>query len=177
MPDDSVRIAQHYIGRILTGGTTTVTRLRSQQGLGYTLIEMLAVMTIIASMSGMAIPKLHEAIDKAKVARAIGDIRAIQLELMAMEGSKEGLPATLAGVGRGGMLDPWGNPYVYTPFGDTPGVGGKRMDKFIVPLNSTFDLYSMGKDGRTNLALTASASHDDIVRADDGGFIGLGEKF
>lgn len=152
-------------------------RLRSQNGLGYTLIEMMAVMTIIGSLTGMALPKLHDALDRAKEAKAIGDIRAIQIDLMSAEGGEEGLPATLAGVGRSGMLDPWGNPYIYTPFGDSNGNGGKRKDKFIVPLNTTFDLYSMGKDGRTALPLTAKASHDDIVRADDGGYIGLGKKF
>ncbi len=46
-----------------------------------------------------------------------------------------------------------------------------------MPINSTYDLYSMGKDGKTVVALTAKASRDDVVRANDGGFIGLAVKY
>jgi general secretion pathway protein G len=42
-----------------------------------------------------------------------------------------------------------------------------------VPINSDFDLYSVGRDGQSAPALTARVSHDDVVRANDGGFIGL----
>ena len=42
-----------------------------------------------------------------------------------------------------------------------------------MPLNSEYDLYSKGKDGASAPALTAAASKDDIVRANDGGFVGL----
>jgi general secretion pathway protein G len=47
-----------------------------------------------------------------------------------------------------------------------------RRDRFLVPINSDYDLYSMGADGRTATPLTASMSRDDIVRAGDGSFIG-----
>jgi hypothetical protein len=88
------------------------------------------------------------------------------------------LPADLAEIGRGGMLDPWGNPYVYAPFPPGPGKpGGARKDKFLVPVNSTFDLYSMGPDGASSPPFTASQSHDDIVRANDGGFVGIARNF
>jgi general secretion pathway protein G len=35
----------------------------------------------------------------------------------------------------------------------------------------------MGKDGASVSPLTAKASRDDIVRANNGGFIGLAEDF
>ena len=54
---------------------------------------------------------------------------------------------------------------------------GARKDRFLVPINSTYDLYSVGKDGKTVAALTAKASKDDIVRANDGAFIGLAVKY
>ena len=76
------------------------------------------------------------------------------------------------------MLDPWGRPYVYNKF--PPGrrvPPGARRDRFLVPINSTFDLYSMGKDGRSNPPLQGGPSRDDIVRGNDGGFIGLATKF
>ena len=46
-----------------------------------------------------------------------------------------------------------------------------------MPINSSFDLYSMGKDGETRPPLDNPRSKDDIVRAKDGGFIGLAERF
>ncbi len=57
------------------------------------------------------------------------------------------------------------------------GVGGARKDRFLVPINSDFDLYSMGRDGQTAAPLTANKSHDDILRASDGGFYGLAANF
>jgi len=38
-------------------------------------------------------------------------------------------------------------------------------------------LYSRGKDGDSSGPLSAKASRDDIVRANNGGFIGLGEDY
>jgi general secretion pathway protein G len=48
-----------------------------------------------------------------------------------------------------------------------------RTDKNLVPLNSDYDLYSMGKDGESQIPLTVKISHDDIIRANDGAFVGL----
>ena len=46
-----------------------------------------------------------------------------------------------------------------------------------VPINSSYDLFSQGKDGQSSPPLTASASRDDIVRANDGDFIGLASRY
>jgi general secretion pathway protein G len=147
---------------------------------GFTIVELLAVCVIIGALVGFAIPKFKSVYLKAQNARAIGDIRAIEIDLMAIEAAGQPLPASLAAIGRDQLLDPWGHPYVYFPF-DTTQHGnsqpGARRDRFLVPINSTFDLYSMGPDGSSVLALTASASKDDIIRANDGGYIGLASKF
>ena len=50
-------------------------------------------------------------------------------------------------------------------------------DRFLVPINSDFDLYSMGKDGKSQMPLTAKDSRDDIIRANDGAYIGLAYAF
>jgi general secretion pathway protein G len=143
---------------------------------GFTVIELIAVTAIIGVLSAIAIPRINDAIEAARVARAIGDIHAIEIDLA----SRDSLPATLAAVGRGGMLDPWGRPYVYYPFppshGHAPPAGARR-DRFLVPINSTYDLYSLGADGQSAIALTAHSSQDDVVRADDGSYIGLASKF
>jgi general secretion pathway protein G len=147
---------------------------------GLTLIELLSVLTIIATLAGIAMPKMRETIYVAQVAKAIGDLRVIGQEIDAVVAGGGALPADLSAIGRGGWLDPWGNPYQYLPFpvgkgGGAP--GGARKDRFLVPINSEYDLYSMGRDGKSVPPLTAATSRDDIVRANDGGFIGLASKY
>ena len=150
--------------------------VRRRRARGFTLIELLAVTGIIGILTTLAIPRLQDAIEHAKIARAIGDIQAIEVDL----DSADSLPPNLASIGRGSMLDPWGNPYQYYPFPESHGHGpphGARKDRFLVPVNSTYDLYSMGADGQTQAPFTARASRDDVVRANDGGYIGLASKF
>jgi general secretion pathway protein G len=57
------------------------------------------------------------------------------------------------------------------------GGGQPRKDRFLVPINSDYDLYSMGPDGASTPPLTAKASHDDIIRASDGAYVGVAENF
>jgi general secretion pathway protein G len=56
--------------------------------------------------------------------------------------------------------------------GNNTANGQARKDRFLVPINTDYDLYSMGPDGRSVAPLTANASRDDIIRASDGTFIG-----
>jgi general secretion pathway protein G len=55
--------------------------------------------------------------------------------------------------------------------------GQMRKDRNLVPINTDFDLYSMGKDGETVMPLTTPKSQDDIVRASNGAFVGLGSDY
>ena len=64
-----------------------------------------------------------------------------------------------------------------TEEGDKTQTGKPRKDRFLVPVNSDFDLYSVGKDGRTAAPFTAKMSKDDVVRAMDGGYVGLASEF
>ena len=162
-------------------------RLGRILAIGFTMIEMLIVLAIIGTLLAIALPMFRSALDTARVARAIGDIGALQTDVASFEASGEGLPETLADIGRATLLDPWGTPYQYLNFHIEEGGGGgkgkaalpvgARKDRFLVPINSTYDLYSVGKDGKTVAALTAKASKDDIVRANDGAFIGLAVKY
>ena len=147
-------------------------RRRLGHRLGYTIIEMLLAMGIVGALTGLAVPRVQVYLDQARVAQAIADIAAIQSELLGYHP----LPESLAEIGRGGFLDPWGNPYQYLKL-STKTVGQARKDKFLIPLNSDFDLYSMGEDGATVGPLTAEVSQDDVIRANSGGFIGLASRY
>ncbi len=151
---------------------------------GFTMIELLITLAIVGTLLAIALPMLQSAVDRARIARAIGDIGALQTDIASFEAGGTGLPETLADVDRITLTDPWGNLYQYLNFHIEDGSGGKgappqgaRKDRFLVPINSTYDLYSVGKDGKSVAALTAKDSKDDIVRANDGGFIGLAVKY
>jgi general secretion pathway protein G len=131
------------------------------------------VVAIVAILAALATPRLIDAIERARVARAIADIRAIQSQV---DGSVP-LPLTLAQVGFDNRLDPWGRPYVYNPFLLLDQPGSSRRDRFLVPLNSEYDLYSVGRDGLSRTPLTVPVSRDDVLRANDGGFIGLASRY
>jgi general secretion pathway protein G len=73
-------------------------------------------------------------------------------------------------------MDPWGRPYRYLEL-SAANPGDVRRDKNLVPINTDFDLYSVGKDGETVTPLTAQKSRDDVVRANNGAFIGLAENY
>jgi len=47
------------------------------------------------------------------------------------------------------MLSPWDNQYQYLKLFGEEGNGGNRKDRKLNPLNSDFDLYSMGKNGQS----------------------------
>lgn len=132
----------------------------------------MSVVAIIGTLSAIAIPRMHDAVEKARVARAIGDIKAIQTNI----DTRDSIPDDLSVLGPV-PLDPWNRPYVYNKFEDRNVPHGARRDRFLVPINSTYDLYSLGKDGSSNPSLNAKASQDDVIRGNDGGFIGLGSRY
>lgn len=80
-------------------------------------------------------------------------------------------------MGAGNKLDPWGHPYQYLDITKQKGKGKVRRDKSLNPINSDYDLYSMGKDGQSSYPITAKASLDDIIRARNGQFVGLASTY
>lgn len=143
---------------------------------GFTLIELMLVIAIMGTLAAIGILSYNLYIDKVKVTRAIIEIKNIQNMIAAFEADEGSLPPNLAEVGAGHYKDPWGNDYIYWNV-DTVAPGKRRKKYGTVPLNYTYDLYSKGKDGDSKPPLTAKASRDDIVRADDGMFVGLGEDY
>jgi general secretion pathway protein G len=57
------------------------------------------------------------------------------------------------------------------------GKGKWRRDRFLNPVNTDYDLYSMGADGRTQVNFNAKWARDDIVRANNGEYVGLASEY
>jgi general secretion pathway protein G len=138
---------------------------------------MLMVVTIVLTVAALAIPSLMASVDQAKVAKAAGDMRTIQEEISLYQTTYQAMPDDLSQVGYGNYLDPWGNPYQFYNLATNKGNGMPRLDRFLLPLNEDYELYSMGKNGRSAAAITAPDSIDDVVRAGSGSYMGLGSLY
>ena len=160
------------------------TRLDCQRGRksgkAVTLIELLLGIAIVATLGTIGVPIYNNYIDRARIDAAITGIRAIEMEVTKYQAERGKLPDTLDPVGLAGRPDPWGRRYEYLRIEglDKKDVQGKwRKDRFLVPVNSDYDVYSMGKDGQSHPAFTANASRDDIVRANNGAYVGLASDY
>ncbi len=127
----------------------------SRRGSGFTLIEIMVVMVIIAILGALIGPQILGRVDEARVTAAKQDIRALgtALDLYRMDNFRypttdQGLEAlvkkpedpSLRNWKPDGYLksptvprDPWGNDYLYLQ----PGTRG-----------GAYDLYSLGADGQ-----------------------------
>lgn len=119
---------------------------------GFTLVELLLVLVILAVLAAVVVPKFTNRSEQARVTAAKTDISALEVALDAYEidvgrfpTSDEGLRALVEALGsvqnwrgpyikKGVPVDPWGHPYVYR----APGQHNI----------SGYDLYSFGPDGR-----------------------------
>ena len=144
---------------------------------GFTLVEIVIVIAIAGILVWIGIPVVQGYMDRARVAQAVTEIGDMSTKIRAQIRSKGALPDSLDAAGFGGRVDPWGHPYQYLNLFTSKGNGVARKDKKLAPLNSDFDLYSVGADGDTAASLVNAKSRDDIVRARDGGFIGLASDF
>ncbi|NTW17204.1 MAG: prepilin-type N-terminal cleavage/methylation domain-containing protein [Syntrophaceae bacterium] len=143
---------------------------------GFSLVELVVILVIIGILMVIALPTWSYMVTKAKVSRAEADIRTLEKDVTAYLIDKGTLPPSgqpgLDAIGRSGLRDPWNRPYQYlnTTSGGTPYQGDLP-----IPLNEDhFDIYSVGQNGVSTLSLADASSEDDIIRAGDGGFVGLG---
>lgn len=122
---------------------------------GFTLIELIVVLAIIATLATLVAPELFRNAADAKVQTAKSQIEMLSLALDAYRLDNDVYPSTEQGLAalraapllgepprswRGPYLsrvvplDPWSRPYVYVaPGRENP---------------TRFDLYSLGRDGR-----------------------------
>jgi len=136
------------------------------------------VVTIVAVLATVATAGYGKYIERARVAAAIADIGRINLVINRYRlNNNDAVPSSLADIQMDSMRDPWGNRYRYLDFSTVSGNGAKRKDRNLVPINSDFDLYSMGADGKTATPLTARVSQDDIILANNGSYVGLAQDY
>lgn len=131
--------------------------IQRRHNAGFTLLEIMLVVMIIALLAGAAIYMMKGNVDQAKIVRAEADIQNIMTQLMLYDTLTGGYPTTQQGIQalverptgepqprkwRQLMpqvpLDPWNNPYLIR----NPATMSK--DKV--------DLYSAGPDGQANTA-------------------------
>ena len=120
---------------------------------GFTLIEIMVVVVILAILGTLVAPQILGRIDEARVTKARNDLRLYEsaLDLYRMDNfhyptSEQGLEALVKkpndpnlknwradGYVKQLVKDPWGHDYVYV----APGTGG-----------TPYDLLSLGADGQ-----------------------------
>lgn len=109
---------------------------------GYTLLEIMIVITIIAILAGIFVPKFMSKPQETKVSAAKLQFRSFQTVLLDYSMKKGTYPSTEEGlqalVNEGylknkDLNDPWGHPYQYR----SPG----EVDK-------EFEIWSLGADGK-----------------------------
>ena len=172
---------------------------------GFTLIELMIVVALVGVLASMGGTNYMHYVEKARVARSISELTSIALILDSFESGDGALPEDLAGIADQ-IVDPWGNPYQYlkissglppgiaatgqhslpsvsAPGGSSGGGGGGsimasvRKDRFLTPINTDYDLYSVGRDGRSQPPLQNKFSRDDVIRASNGSYFGLATNF
>jgi general secretion pathway protein G len=145
---------------------------------GFTLLELALILAVAAILAMIAIPSYQAYVVRAQNAVAIADIGQIEMLVSRYEPQNNGqLPPDLTAIGMSAKLDPWGNPYYYHTTFEGTGNGLGRKDKSLHPINTDYDLYSSGPDGKSVAALTAKSSQDDIIRANDGSYIGIAANY
>jgi general secretion pathway protein G len=147
---------------------------------GFTLIELLMVFAISVVLASVSFSYYNRYVQKAQLLAVVNDIRFLEREIKTYEMVYEKLPPSLATIGEQNYLDRWGRPFQYMRIQDAYdfmgpelGKGEQRKDRYMNPVNTDFDLYSLGPDGETSAQFTSDKGKDDIVRANNGDYCGL----
>lgn len=165
--------ARNWIPRFIQPFRPAIRRKR-----GFTLVELVLAVAIVAILSVLAAASYSKLMNSSDIDRAKSDLQTIAAAIERYSIKNRRYPESLSDLnGMDTLRDPWGNPYQYLNITTHRGSGSIRKDHNLVPLNTDYDLYSMGADGRSTGPLTAQQSRDDILRANNGGFIGLASDY
>lgn len=147
-------------------------------------MELMFVVALMAILAGIATPYYQSFVSRTEGKKVEQEMKILEREILSFYLANNRYPDDLAEIGMDGLMDPWGNPYQYLNVdalnsGKKKKGKGKSKDKAKVrkdhslhPVNTDFDLYSMGPDGRSQAPFTAKNSRDDYVRANNGAFFG-----
>ena len=149
---------------------------RARSSAGFTLVESLLVVALIGVLSAIAYPKYNSYRDRARAFQAVQDINAMSALVKNRWNDARAYPESLDEMQLDGRLDPWGSPYAYYNV-ESNGKGHARKDKALNPINTDFDLYSLGPDKKTKPQISQKDSVDDVIRASNGAFIGTASSF
>ena len=150
-----------------------ITVNRRQKNKAFTVVEFGVTLLIVTLFYFTLAPAILAMVDKVNSKSTADEIGDLQDNINDFFEENGFLPDSLDEIFDPVPLDPWGNPFQYYNHATTNGNGQLRKDKNLVPINSDYDLYSMGPDGKTASPLTAAISHDDIIRGRNGAFTGL----
>ncbi|WP_079416573.1 type IV pilin protein [Thiomonas intermedia] len=143
---------------------------------GFTLLELLMALVLIGVLTAIALPIYSGYRLKIENAQVQQDVVSISAAIQSYWIYNRALPNTLADIGMGGKLYPCGNPYVYYNIEEN-GKGHARKDKALNPINTDFDPYRMGQNGQTKSQISNKVSLDDIIRANNGAYVGLASNY
>ena len=147
---------------------------------GFTLIELVVAIGVIAALLGIAVPMYAKYRLQAQIAQSESDLRALDLAIQIYQRENGSLPTNLSNlVGVPNKTDPWGKPYDYLKIDNNVFVVllYAKKDFFEIPINKDYDLYSRGADGATIPVVFYGVGKDDIIRASSGGFFGLASNY
>jgi general secretion pathway protein G len=152
---------------------------------GFTMVELIMVMAIIGVLAAISMIAISDFKNKTKTARAATEIRGLEKDIIAYATDKGTYPPDLAAIGMAGLKDPWNGNYVYTPAppATAPPAPPASHPRYVTadidtpPLNTDFYLYSKGPNGRSDPWIGSDDSLDDLIRANDGSYVGTAEQF
>jgi len=90
------------------------------------------------------------------------------VETLVREVSTTELDALASGIAASGS---------FSMFTGVPTESTRRRDRYMFPLNTDYDLFSLGPNGRTTVSLGESMGQDDVIRANNGGFFGTASDY
>jgi general secretion pathway protein G len=144
---------------------------------GFTLLELMIVIAILAVLGAIAVPQYKSYADRATYHKLIQTMRMIDREISVFNITTGRFPENLGEVNLGYLRDPWNNSFRYLNVVTARNIGQVRKNRNLVPINLDYDLYSMGPDGQSKAPLTARQSQDDIIRAENGSFFGRASDY
>jgi general secretion pathway protein G len=136
-------------------GLRGITRMPRRSEAGFTIVELLVVLALLATLCAIGLNYAMFAFDQSRVGRTVAEMRGVSNALTRYQSDTSTLPggglqpvSAIASVVQptgGGLatVDGWNNPIYYTPYTAADGT-------------QTFRLYSYGRDGSSDGVVTGT---------------------